>query len=51
MRLDQLEHRDRVGAVADQVTEERVALSAERARVVEARAQRLDVAMDVGEER
>jgi hypothetical protein len=51
MRLDELEHGDRVGAVADQVTEKRVALRTERARVVEARGQRLDVAVDVGEER
>jgi hypothetical protein len=51
VRFDQLEHRDRVGAVADQVAQKRMALGPEGSRVIEARGQRLQVAVDVGEER
>jgi hypothetical protein len=51
VRFDQLEHGDRVGAVADQVAQKRMALGPEGGRVIEARGQRLEVAVDVGEER
>jgi hypothetical protein len=51
VRFDQLEDRDGVGAVADEVAEERVALSTQGARVIEARGERLEVAVDVGEKR
>jgi hypothetical protein len=51
VRFDQLEHRDGVRAVADEVAEERVALSTQGARVIEARGERLEVAVDVGEKR
>jgi hypothetical protein len=51
VRFDQLEHRDRIGAVADQVAQKRMALGPEGSRVIEARGQRLQVAVDVGEER
>jgi len=51
VRFDQLEDRDRIGAVANEVAEERIAVSAQGARVVEARGQRLEVAVDVGEKR
>ena len=51
MRFDQLEHGDRIRAVADQVTQERVALRPQGRRVIEARGQRLEVAVDVGEKR
>jgi hypothetical protein len=51
VRFDQLEDRDGVRAVADEVAEERVALSTQGARVIEARGERLEVAVDVGEKR
>jgi hypothetical protein len=49
--LDDLENPDRVGAVADQVAEKRIALRTEGLGVREARGQRLEVAVDVREER
>ena len=49
--LDQLDDRDRVGAVPDEVAKERSAVSAEAFRVRETRGDRLDVAVDVGEQR
>jgi hypothetical protein len=51
VRFDQFEHSDRVGAIADEVTEKCIALGAQGARVIETRGERLEVAMDVGEER
>jgi hypothetical protein len=51
VRFDQLEHRHRIGAVADKVAQKRMALGPEGSRVIEARGQRLQVAVDVGEER
>ena len=49
--LDQLDDGDRVGAVPDEVAKERSAVSAEAFRVRETRGDRLDVAVDVGEQR
>jgi len=51
MRLDQLEDGNRIGAVADEVAQKCIALGAQGARVIEARGQRLEIAVDVGEER
>jgi hypothetical protein len=48
--LDQLEDRDRIGAVADEVAEERPAVSAQAVRVRETRGDRLEVAVDVSEQ-
>jgi hypothetical protein len=51
VRLDQLEDGHRVGAVADEVAQKCIALGAQGARVIEARGQRLEVAVNVGEKR
>jgi hypothetical protein len=48
--LDQLEDRDRIGAVADEVAEERSPVSAQAVRVRETRGDRLEVAVDVSEQ-
>ena len=48
--LDQLDDGDRVGAVPDEVAKERAAVSAQAFRVRETRGDRLDVAVDVGEQ-
>ena len=50
MALDQLDDGDRVGAVPDEVAKERAAVSAQAFRVRETRGDRLDVAVDVGEQ-
>jgi len=49
--LDQVEHGDRIGAIAHQITEERVALRAQGLRVSETGRECLEIAVDVGEER
>ncbi len=48
--LDQVEHRHRIGAVADEVAEKRVSVRAQRVRVREAGGDRLEVAVDIGEQ-
>jgi hypothetical protein len=49
MLLDQLEHRHRVGAVADVITEKRVPARAQCVRMLEAGRDGLEVAVDIGE--
>jgi len=48
--LDQLQHCDGVGAVSDEVAQERSPVSAQAFRVRETRGDRLQVAVDVGEQ-
>jgi hypothetical protein len=48
--LDELEDRYRVRSIPDEVTEKGVAIHAQRVGVCEARGDRLEVAVDVGEE-
>src|SRR2546426_2225941 len=48
--LDQVQHGDRVGPIADQIAEERVALGSKRLGVLEASAERFQVAVNVGEQ-
>jgi hypothetical protein len=48
--LDQLEDRDGVGAVPDEVAQERAPVSSQAVRVRETRGDRLEVAVDVGEQ-
>ena len=50
MPFDQLEHRDGVGTIADEITQERMPFSSQSFRVVEARGDRFEVAVDVGEQ-
>jgi hypothetical protein len=51
MRFDELEHGHRIGAIAHQIAQKRKALRAECLCVVEARIERLEVRVNVGEER
>ena len=46
----EVEHGDRIGAIADQVAEQHDALRPARSRIVQAGAERLEVAMDVGKD-
>jgi hypothetical protein len=48
--LDQVEYRDRIGAIADQIAQERTLVSPQGVRVREARGDRFEIAVDVGEE-
>ena len=48
--LDQLEHGDRIGAVAHMVAEERITACAQRVGVSEAGRDRFEVAVDIGEQ-
>ena len=48
--LDQLEHGDRIGTVADVIAEERIAGRAQRVSMSEAGRDRLEVAVDIGEQ-
>ena len=49
--LDQVEHRHRVGAVADMVTDKCVSIRAQCVRVLETGGDGLEVAVDIGEQR
>ncbi len=50
MPFDEVEHRDRIGSVADEVAEKGIAVRAQRVGVREARGDGLEVAVDVGEQ-
>ena len=48
--LDQVEHCDGIGAVADEVAQERTPVSSQGVRVLEACGDRFEIAVEVGEE-
>jgi hypothetical protein len=50
MPLDQLEHGDRICAVAHEVAEESATLRSQGFRVLETRGDRFEIAVDIGEQ-
>jgi hypothetical protein len=48
--FDKIQHRNRIGAVADQITKKRKPVRAQCLRVTEARREGLQVAMNIGEQ-